>query len=403
VAATPSPSTTPQGFLALGRRDRAAATDLIATLDLKEQVALVCETPLAHRSEILGLLPVPEAVVPLMPEAELCFTLKAIGIEDTGWLLPYATAEQVVACVDLDAWKGNLPDYHNLDRWLETLASSGEEVLLSAIRALDPEVVVLFLRQRIHCVQKPDDDDGWQPPVGGQTQEGQFYFTAIREGDDLNAITTMLRALFSADYWTYFRMLQGVIHEPTAENEEWALRWRTGRLEDLGFPTWDRASGIYRFIRPDERALIDGDQQALDAPEWHLPVWMPSLPAALDNHHLLFRTLARMDAAERRSALFVFIALANKVAVADRMELSDAESTPRAIEKAAALASAGLEFIATAHALDAPEVLRRVTIDRLFSVGANLDPDGARPKAVTPSDPEAPGDSDAGTLPGEPE
>jgi hypothetical protein len=356
------------------------ATQAIEGMTLDDQVALVCDTPLSRRAAMLELLPTPEAVIPLIPEAELCFTVKAIGIEDAAWLLEYATQEQVVACMDLDGWRGTSADRASIDSWLDTLAMTTGEAFLRSIRALDPELVVLFLKHRIQCFQKPDDDEGWQPPEGGLTVEGQFYFVAIREGDDLETIVTMLRALFVADYWVYFRMMQGIIHELDTNNEEWALRWRTGRLEDLGFPPWDTAMTIYQFIRPEDRTAIPEEATSLDVGEWHLPVWMPNLPASADHQHLLFRTLAQLDDSERRSALYAFIALANKVAVADRMELSDAESTPIAIDKAADFASIGLEFISTKLGISAEETLRRTSLQRLFSVGANLDPERARPR-----------------------
>jgi len=158
------------------------------------------------------------------------------------------------------------------------------------------------------------------------------------------------------------------------------LRWRTGRLEDLGFPPWDRAMEIYHFIRRDDRAAISDEATSLNVDEWRLPVWIPSLPASADHQHLLFRTLAQLDESERRSALYAFISLANKVAVADRMELSDAESIPIAIDKVADFASVGLEFISTERGLEAKDVLRRVTLQRLFSVGANLEPERAYPR-----------------------
>jgi hypothetical protein len=373
-------STTIEHILGLARKERAAATQAIQAMTLDQQVALVCDTPLSRRTETLELLPAPEAVIPLIPEAELCFTVKAIGIEDAAWMLDHATSEQVVACMDLDGWRGTTANRAAIDRWLDTLAMTEPKSFLRSIRALDPELVVLFLKHRIQCFQKPDDDEGWQPPEGGQTVEGQFYFVAVREGDDLEPVSKMLRALFVADYWVYFRMMQGIIHELDIVNEEWALRWRTGRLEDLGFPPWDRAMEIYHFIRRDDRTTISDEATSLDVGEWHLPVWIPSLPASADHQHLLFRTLAQLDESERRSALYAFISLANKIAVADRMELSDAESTPIAIDKAADFASVGLEFISSELGLDATDVLRRVPLQRLFSVGANLEPERAYPR-----------------------
>ena len=59
------------------------------------------------------------------------------------------------------------------------------------------------------------------------------------------------------------------------------------------------------------------------------------------------------------------------------MKLSDAEFAPRAIDKAARFISAGLEHIAAAHRIEAVEVIRRVPMERLFRVGANLDPERA--------------------------
>ena len=378
-----APSTTSastQRILDLAIKERAAATQAIQGMTLDDQVALVCDTPLSRRAAILGLLPIPEAVIPLIPEAEFCFTAKAIGIEDAAWVLEYATPEQIVACVDLDGWTGTAADRVAIDLWLDALAMTTDDAFLRSIRALDPELVVLYLKHRIQCFQKPDDDNDWQPPEGGLTVEGQFYFVAVREGDDLETIVKMLRALFAADYWVYFRMMQGIIHELDIVNEEWALRWRTGRLEDLGFPPWDRAMEIYHFIRREDRTAISEEATSLDVGEWHLPVWMPSLPVSADHQHLLFRTLAQLDESERRSALYAFITLANKVAVADRMELSDAEATPIAIEKAADFASAGLQLISTELGLNATDVLRRVPLQRLFSVGANLEPERARPR-----------------------
>jgi hypothetical protein len=378
MAARPDLPPVPKRILDIARRDRVGATRALAELSLEEQVAVVCEAPIARRAELLTLVPFPENVVPKIPEAELCFTVKAIGLADAPWLLEYATTEQIVACVDLDGWTGLTPDRETLDAWIDALADTSAESFLRSVRALDPEVVVLYLRNRILVVQKPDEKEGWDPPQGSQTLDGQFYFGARHRDDDLAAIVEMLRGLFEQDYWTYFRMMQGVIWELDSTNEEWAQRWRTGRLEDMGFPPWDEAMNIYRFIEVDERAAIPEGIHPLDVGEWHLPMSIPDLPTADDSRHPIFRTISLLEDSERRSAFYAFIAIANKVAVADRMKLSDAEFTPRAIDKAARLISAGLEHIAAAHRIEAVEVIRRVPMERLFRVGANLDPERAR-------------------------
>ncbi len=367
------PSPDPKQILVLARSDKRAAELKLAALSSEDQVTLVCETALARRAAMLELLDKPEAVIPLMPKAELCFTVKSVGLTDAGWILEYATRDQLVACADLDAWNGLAPDVDSLGSWLEMFAEAGDETLLRAGQSVDAELWVLYLRDRILVELKPNDDESWQPPLGGQTLDGQFYYIARKPTDDAAAITRLLGALFQADYWLYFRVLQGVMWEMNSDLEEWAIRWRTGRLEDLGFPSWDESMCIYGFIRPDQRADLPVEQMGLDAADWDLPVWMPHLPATRDARHAVFRAAAELDADERRSFFYGFIALANKVATADGLALGDIETLPKAIEKLAMLASLGLEFIAREQGLDLVSVVRRAKLERLFRVGANLD------------------------------
>jgi hypothetical protein len=390
-----APSLAPEArrLLALARKDRTKASDAVSQLGIQDQVALICEAPVAHRGDLLGILPAPEEVIPLLPEAELCFTAKAIGLGDAAWMMEYATPEQWVACVDLDVWSGATLDCRDLDPWFSMLADTSDDSMVRGIHALDPEVIVLFLASRIAVDLKPSSDNDWMPPEGGQTLDGQFYFIARSQDDDLASITTLLRTLFEHDYWLYFRLLQGVVWELPTEGQEWAYRWRTGRLQDLGFPTWDEAMRIYRFLDPGERSALAPDETALDTSAWQHPVESPSLPVDPESELLLFRAIAGLEDEERRACFSAFVTLANGVAVADRMELSDVETTPKAIAKAAHWASRGLEWLSSSNAVDPTECLRRATLERLFRVGANLDPDAARPPARLPEE-----DSDESTV-----
>ena len=99
--------------------------------------------------------------------------------------------------------------------------------------------------------------------------------------------------------------------------------------------------GLYAHLRDDERARIEAGGSPLDVDAWRLPVWMPGLPEASDARHLVFRALAALSPDERRGAFFAFVAVANAVAVADRMDPADAETTPAAIEKAAVTGGVG--------------------------------------------------------------
>jgi hypothetical protein len=391
------PSITPEArqILKLARENKRAAQDALAALSLEDQVFLVCAAPLVLRSRLLELTPAPEQVIPLLPEAELCFTAKAVGLADAGWILEHATSSQLAASIDLDGWTGIGPARESLRAWLEALADAGDETLWRAAQALDPELIVLMLRDRVHVMLDPKDEF-WQAPEGAQTLEGQFYILPKRPGDDLEDLLKLLHVLFQQDYWLYFRMLQGVIWELESDLEEWALRWRTGRLEDLGFPSWDEAMRIYGYLRPSERDAIPADDHPLDIDAWQLPVFLPELPATVSQAHPVFRAAAELGENERRGFFYAFVAMANKVAVADGLPLGDAGTLPAAIEAAATVVSQGLEHVAARNQIGLAETLRRASLERLFRVGASLS--GRKPPAsAIPPEP----DEDLGLVPEE--
>jgi hypothetical protein len=359
-------------ILALARSDRAAARAALAKLDVDAQVALVCESPLARRAELLELVSAPEQVIPRIPPAELCFIVKAVGISDAGWLLEHASEEQIATAIDLDAWHGLEPDRARLGAWLAALGDAGEETLLRAAHGLDFELLVYQLRARLEVVLSGRNETS-DLPASALSLDGQFHLIPRAAGDDLEDVLALLQTLFQHDYWFYHRLLQAVGAELDSDLEEWALRWRDGRLQDLGFPPLEDAKRIYSHLKPEQLAKLPPEPHGLEVGEWPLAVWMPSLPVAPDAEHLLFRAMAALPEQARRPLLFAFLALANRVAVADALPLGDAETLPRATEKAARLASLGLAHLARQNFVEPAEVLRRTTLERLFVVGANLE------------------------------
>ena len=363
---TLNPST--QEMLSLARRDKTAAEAQMARESLASQVQQVCEAPAARRLELLQLCPKPELVIPQLPEAELCFAIKAVSLNDAAWILEYATTEQFVTCIDLDIWKDQLPQPLLLREWLSTCVEAGETTLLRMAKSLDTELLFLFLRDRLETFLKPEDDS-WSPPEQSQTLDGQFYYRARREGDDLAEITRLFDALFREDYWLYFRLFQSVIWEPEAENQEWALRWHVGRLQDLGFPPREEAIRIMAILTPEEFTRVPDTLLNADDPAWRLPVWLPSLPAELEERYPLLATAADLSEEARKLFFYQFIALTNNLAVVDELPLSDTESIPIALEKAAGIAGNGMAFLAEKNQLSPLEVLQRVSLQRLFRVG----------------------------------
>ena len=384
--------TTPEArrLLQLAREDRRAAEKLLDALPPERQAALLLDTSLPIRRQLIELLSNPEAVIPLLPEAEFCYTCRTIGLEDASWLLALATNEQLIACFDLDVWRGLRLDHGRLDTWFAALAEADDETLARAAQSIDAELLVLYLREHIDVSMKPSpqDDPDWSPPDQSQTLEGQFYFVARDSADDAAPLLRLLHVLFQTDYWLYFRAIQGVREELAPEMEEWALRWRTARLEDLGFPSWDSAMRIYGFLRPERLSEVPKEPPVLDLESFGLPAWTSVLPEARAEERALFRGIRELAPHERGGVFHALISLSNRIAVADRMELGDPDSLPRALDKATRYASDGLELLAREKGLSLDEGLRRVTLERLFRVGVNLDRDAALPESIEDEDEE---------------
>jgi hypothetical protein len=361
--------------LKLSQTDLTRAQALLDAQPVENLVALVCRAPANRREEILKILDQPDRVIALLPDAELCFTAKALGLHDAGWLLASATNEQLIAALDLDSWQGLDFDLTQFNVWMDALAHAGDATLMRVTQKVDTELIYLYLLKRLIVDLKPPDsesNDDWQPPIGAQTIDGQFYFAAREEEDDLETILRLSKLLFTEDYWLYFRLMQAVIHELPSENEEFALRWRQGRLEDLGFPDWETSMSIYSHLKAEDRTSLPEEINALDVEAWKLPVWAPPMPVQSDgSEYAIFRAAGLLNDEERSAFFFAFIALANKVAVAEKMALGDVETLPECIAKAAQRTSIGLTLLAEAHPASATDLLRRVTLDRLFRIGAN--------------------------------
>jgi hypothetical protein len=369
---------------ALVRTDLEAARHLLADLPLEEQVGVLCQLPAEQRAKALALAPDPGAVVPRMPELDLCATMVAAGPERSGWLLGHATGPQIVACLDLDAWRDQTVDLDRLDAWLVGLADAGDATLLRALRALDPELLALWARRDVQFFVRAGEDEDWEPPDDAQTIDGEHHFRANRPDTDLELLLRVLHLLFENDQAIYLALVHDVAASAQAGDEEQALRWRNGRLIDLGFPPREEALAAYAWLDPESGARLPAAPEPVAGQAANLPVdpGRPLLP------YPLFDAIALLSPEERERALIDFMQLSNKVLVAEGLSLGDADAVRQAMARAAELASRGLEAIAERNELDDVAVLRRSTVEHLFRMGASLTGAGADLLAAAREDPE---------------
>jgi len=361
-------STGPQ-LLRLGRRDRAEARRQLAALSPAEQALACSELRPARRDEFLMLIEHPEQVVPLLPAADLAVTIRATGMSEAAWLLELATGDQQRACLDVDCWTGSEVELPRVVEWIDALVEAGRPTLLRGLEELDAELWLLAMHHMSDSVIVGKEDE---PPVGYFTVDGVVYFRG-RTDEDFARVRAIAEASFSEAQDNYWRIVYGMVFEFKSECEEYAARWKRARLSDLGFPDLERAMRIYRPLAIEEVGHVD--LGADDAPKGL--VASGRLPTQLEGT-MIGRALRELSAERAAQVLADILAVANSVAVADGMRLSEPESIPGALRKAVEGIDRGLAELAQVRGLGIAEVVEVTPVQQLFRIAATLDPELAR-------------------------
>ncbi len=351
-------------LLLLARRDRPAALSLLRRLALEEQARACSELRPEVRSEFLMLCDSPEEVVPLLPEADFVHTIRSGGMSEAGWLVELGTDPQLVACFDLDCWEGYELQVTRVQEWIDALIEAGRPTLIRALGATDLELwlIALGAETSVAIVGKEDD-----PPDGAFTPDGMVYFE-VPEGVSPHRVHETVHAAFDADQAWYWRIVYGLLFESPSEVEEYALRWRVARLQDLGFPDREQAMHVYRSLSPESLEGAEGVEYSRDL------VRSIDLPKQLGGS-LLGEALSALPSGVAGDLLGYVLAVANSIAVADRLQLSDPDSVPRALEKAVEGIDTGLRELARVQGRAPEEVLEGTLPLDLFRAGATLKPE----------------------------
>ena len=221
---------------------------------------------LARRSErLLAATDLADEVANLQP-LEAYYIVRQIGLQQALPVILQLSQEQLQACIDLDCW--NRYDFaaDSLDEWLTAFALAGPETLAKTFFSLDYVVQLLFLSQTV-TVYDPDMDqvpheDEENITTRAMTPDG-FYLLELKTKQALKIHPfTLLDALYQYDLNATHRLLSQVRVDLQTQIEEEALRFRTGRMQDIGFVPPDEAAVL--FSRPTIRQPLPRAQKPLD-------------------------------------------------------------------------------------------------------------------------------------------
>ena len=326
-----------------------------------EQVAgAVVELPPDERVEVLLEAERVREIVPLLPVVAFATTVRGAGIEEAGWLLEYASAEQRVAAVDLDCWK----DFHfspsRLFEWIDAMIEAGPETLAAAFSELDLELWILALKEMADFSVLP----------GGLGEHDGVVSYEPRPGGHEERLYEILTTAQTESPWHYWAFVYGAMIDSREECAEYAVRLHRGRLNRLDFPDREQAMRAYRPLALDAVPPID----VVERPDTRAITAAPQLPQRLAGT-LVGRTLGELPRERAAEVLGYLLSVANALAVADELPLSDNASAERSFAKALRGIDRGLAEFARARDQSLAAVLDSVQPLDLFRIGATLNPE----------------------------
>jgi hypothetical protein len=307
----------------------------------------------------------PAALVRGLPADELFFTIREIGLSDASELVRLASAQQFRTFLDLECWARDAVEPRRALPWLRAARAGALDDPRAAarwrgkLRALDPEMLALVLRGalRVHDLDE-DPDPHLEREAILRTPDGRHVLEFLVDGAEYAAVRGIVDDLYAEEPLRATRLLASLRWELESELEESELRWRAGRLADLGYPSLEEALSWYarppphRPPRPGRPARPPG-------------FWIDRVGSGSP----LARAWARLPPEEQGRLELELVSAANATLVADAVDPGDLEAVRRSVESARALVEMGLDGEAAQDEERAAEVLRETSVKELFQRG----------------------------------
>lgn len=272
-------------------------------------------------------------------------------------LLPHATPEQLTALLDLDAWHHDRLDVPKARFWLlaiaDTFAGGDRQrgALADLIYRMDPEMWTLALTHGTQVIDLDPSDDGardaaidalshlrtWETPDG-------FFIVGVTDDELGQMVLHILDLVYADDLAEGRKLVLSIQAALPSMLEEDLLRWRSGRLADLGFVSWEEAMRLFRPL-DHQAAARQAARDFTYLPDEHDVSGM----VAWTGPELLRRVMARLSDAEHGLRAREFLLLTNEVMAAQRFPPGDEAHQQRAIDQTQATLSLGLELLLAAE------------------------------------------------------
>jgi hypothetical protein len=323
-------------------------------------------------------------VVRSMAVPDLYATIRDVGAEDALEVLELMSPAQVQGFLDLDGWRRDRIDPAAMSRWLGFFFAANADRAAAQLRGLDLELLTLLFK--VHCTvfdlsaeEQPSHDVGRHTVTPDQRY--LIVYGGVSADDTTQAVLQQaIERLMARDMLFVLRLCEAVRWELASQLEEDALRWRNGRLADLGFLPAHEAAEIYAPLDPDRPgpsaksaavppATMPDDAASTDLTTSVLLPWA----SLREGEDVLARALVGIaDVGVRDRIAHELMLVANRVHAADGADLGDSDALKETARTVAQTIGTGLAYVARGEEAKLSLMLTSMSLMVLFRVGHSL-------------------------------
>ncbi|MCF8066240.1 MAG: DUF6178 family protein [Desulfarculaceae bacterium] len=250
---TQSPTQGPADILKLAKHDPRRAEALWHGLSRDDRLRTVLTARGIERERLIILAADSRELTQALAPDEFAATVLEVGPEDAGALIELCSDEQLTYLLDLTGWQRESFSPERYQVWLPMILEAGANRLQRWLANTDLEVLALLLRHWVRIVKFLPSQEQQEPPddLPEFTIDG-VYFLEFVDPKVHGFVAQVLVLLKSELPDLYYKTLEASLWEQTAELQEYASRWRDGRLADHGFPTRLEALELWSSPAPGE-------------------------------------------------------------------------------------------------------------------------------------------------------
>jgi len=342
--------------------------DILSGMSVEEQARCILGLDPDLQQKLLMLSEKAVEVTQSLPVEEVYNLVKEVGKEDSLLVLSMLSPDQLQYFFDVEWWQGDKFLPKQASDWIVLLDQCQDPELLNWFLSEDFEQKVMLFQAFFKVYKKDEMTDSYEGVEGLEHFTPDGVYDIFFKVENSKEVRKLLLLLHEKDQNLLYNLLEAVIWYPVTLTVEKAYQWRVNRAGERGIPEFQEAIGIYSRLDPETLKLKLPALEELPQSQLRLS---PRYPLAhLDESLFFTECLAALENESRLETLrWELVCLANKVIVADGMELSSRDVRQQALRKILGYINMGLELGAEGDLKKGAALLDQVWMQSLFQVG----------------------------------